>query len=142
MLISGQTPKPMLVAYITFAVFVLAIPYLIWAVYRMLYNVLIANRWHGATESLSKSKELMRGNWWRSTTILTIVFIVMYLIAICGQLLSGVTVYVVSRDPVKVGLGVPEDKCLLSAFFPCHGWGSGASWDLFPILSFVKRAAI
>jgi hypothetical protein len=80
----------------------LVIPGIIWSISLLLAGAFIAVEDAGTIESLKSSRRLVKGNWWRTFTILTIAIIVAYLLMLTVQFGAGFVGRVLSADPVTV----------------------------------------
>ena len=104
------------IAIFAFVFLVAAIPYLIWLFYRTLYNVVLVTTDVSAMDALSASKQLVKGNWWRTATIFTVVFLLLYLLVFGGQFVGGAVIGVITRDTSLVLLGAQLIGAAISVF--------------------------
>jgi len=64
-----------------------------WGVYQLTIIVLIVEQ-SGVTQSMSTSRRLIKGYWWRSATIITIAFIILMVLSLIGGVANGLAVSV------------------------------------------------
>lgn len=110
----AQNPQRVLLFFA--ALILVAIPYFAWALYRAFYNIVIITEETGPLDALRVSRTLVVGNWWRTAAILTVVFVIAYLLLLCGQFVVGMTVLAVTRDPILLILTTQVMSIVMAIF--------------------------
>jgi len=82
----------------------LIVPGVIWSVSLMMYLILILVEDSGAAEALSRSRQLVKGDWWRTLAILSIAMIVAYLLLFCVQFAIGMAAGLGAGDMMTANL--------------------------------------
>jgi hypothetical protein len=82
----------------------LVVPGIIWSVSMMLYSIFIVVEDSPAVESLSRSRQLVKGDWWRTLAILSIAMIVAYLLVFCVQFVIGLAAGMSGDDMMTTNL--------------------------------------
>jgi uncharacterized membrane protein len=88
-----------LLAYVGGAL-LLVVPGIIWSVSFILAGAFIVLEDAGAVESLSRSRRLVKGNWWRTFGILTIALIMAYVLLVTVQFTASFAAKLLSVDLV------------------------------------------
>jgi hypothetical protein len=93
---------------ITVGLVLLIIPGIYFAVVLCLWLVALYADDAGAMESLKVSRELMRGYWWRTTTILTVAFVIILVFSMVVTFVAGAlaAIAVVSHDVGSIQLTI------------------------------------
>ena len=76
----------------------LVVPGLIWSVSLLLYLPLLVTEDIGARAALSRSRQLVKGSWWRTAAVFTIALVIAGVLAGAVGLVSGLIAGVTSAD--------------------------------------------
>jgi hypothetical protein len=110
-----------LIIALTIAFMLLVIPFFILTVSLMLCYTLAMLESRGPVEALSESHRLVWGNWWRTAAILTVGFIIIFVISMVAGLITGVI------TPLLALGGGAEYMLLLSTIV---GWVVGVGMNV------------
>jgi hypothetical protein len=91
---------------------------------RLLYwNVALVDERAGATTAIGTSWALVKGHWWRSTTVLGVLWIIAIVVSMVAAMASGVSAALVNHDLATVQLVTQSVAAVLNIFvtplIPC-----------------------
>jgi hypothetical protein len=85
---------------------------------RMIYwTVALVDERAGATSAIGTSWRLVHGHWWRATTILGVLFIIMMAVGFLVAIIAGITVAVARPDLATIQLLTQAISGILNVFF-------------------------
>jgi hypothetical protein len=85
---------------------------------RMIYwTVALVDERAGATSAIGTSWRLVDGHWWRATTILGVLFIIMMTVGFLVAIIAGITVAVTRPDLATIQLETQSISGILNIFF-------------------------